>query len=222
MALFCLNVTGQFHACPGIGTERKHLAWQLVGKGCLALKSDSHMLPWLGSPDQCSPGVWEAVKNLTDFCPILVAAPTSGFLPQQNKNGQSDVCPLWAPPDETNTEKLWNNASPETVGLLCGSVPVLCGCHRCCSAASSLLPKYLILVSLLTSWLNKAAPLLVVINASGEEKKKVSLCISSARQLVRPDRYLRYVEAGINGHSGEGLPTRCTAKGKCQGKLNLC
>ena len=69
MALFCLNVMGQFHARPGVGTERKHLAWQLVGKGCLALKLDIQMLPWLGSPDWCSPGVWEAVKNWTDVCP---------------------------------------------------------------------------------------------------------------------------------------------------------
>lgn len=68
MALFCLNVMGQFHARPGIGTERKHLAWQLVGKGSLGLKLDIQMLPWLGSLDWCSPGVWEAVKNST-VCP---------------------------------------------------------------------------------------------------------------------------------------------------------
>lgn len=33
MASFCVNVMGQFHAHPGVGTERKHLASWLVGKG---------------------------------------------------------------------------------------------------------------------------------------------------------------------------------------------
>lgn len=42
MALFCLNVMGQFKARPGIGIERKQLAWQLVGEG---IKLDIQMFP---------------------------------------------------------------------------------------------------------------------------------------------------------------------------------
>lgn len=111
MALFCLNVRGQFHARPGMGTERKHLAWQLVGKGCLTLKLDIQMLPWLGSLDWCSPRVWEAVKNWT-VCPShrlpfsskkLLFPPLSPFLPQGFCRGRTrmttEMCvcrePLW-------------------------------------------------------------------------------------------------------------------------------
>lgn len=131
MTLFCLNFLGQFHAHPGVGTERKHLAWQLGGKGCLAVKLDIQMLPWLRSLDWCSPGVWEVIKNWTvvcqdtgcpshpkNFCPILVTAPTPGLLPKQNKNNCRDACPLWAPVNELGTQR-----DPEA---MCHQSPQVC------------------------------------------------------------------------------------------------
>lgn len=74
------------------------------------------------------------------------------------------------------------------------------GSLRVCQAAASLSSVAAVAIVLLrcprrrntwfwwvsTSWLNKTASLLVVRNVSGEEKKKASLCIASARQLVRP------------------------------------
>lgn len=167
MTLFCLNFLGQFHAHPGVGTERKHLAWQLGGKGCLAVKLDIQMLPWLRSLDWCSPGVWEVIKNRTvvcqdtgcpshpkNFCPILVTAPTPGLLPRQNKNNCRDACPLWAPVNELGTKRPRSNVSPEPSGLLWGSVPIPRGYHHCCPAAKSS-QKYLILMSQLSGSINQ-------------------------------------------------------------------
>lgn len=67
MASFCLNVMGQFHAHPGVGNERKHLACQLVGKGSKIGHPDASLIkisklvfPWrLGSDEGlncCLPG----------------------------------------------------------------------------------------------------------------------------------------------------------------------
>lgn len=90
---------------------------------------------------------------------------------------QRCACPPWAHLNELDAKIPWSNASLEPVGMSGGSIPVLGSCCSYRSAASSSQPEYLILMSLSTSWLNKTAPLLVVRNASGEERKKASLCI---------------------------------------------
>lgn len=216
MALFCLNVRGQFHARPGIGTERKHLAWQLVGKGCLTFKLDNQMLPWLGTLDWCSPRVWEVVKNWT-VCPghrlpfsskKRLFPPLSLLPPQGFCRGRTRMTTeMWAPLNRLSMKRPWSNVSLEPEGLLCDSVSVPCICHCYCSAASSLQLKYPIPMNLSASWLNKTAPLLVVRNASGGGAGKESKPLHRlALQLARAD-ILSYVEAGNRACIGEGLPS---------------
>lgn len=121
MALFCLNVTGQFHARPGIGTEKEALGmaagWERLSSikirhpDASLIRISRLVLPWsLGSseePHWClsRPQVTLLFQKTSVLSKILVTASTPGLLPRQNKNEGRDACPPRAPLNELNTKR---------------------------------------------------------------------------------------------------------------------